>query len=72
MSTFIDEVELNDLGIILYRIVTDTDGKVSYRRISLVPGADLTGQPAEIVTMANDAWTPEVRAAYQAQAERMP
>ena len=41
----------------------------TFHRTSLTPGEDLTGQPAQVVAIANAAWTPEVIAAYQAQIE---
>ena len=49
------------------------DGKEiakTYHRWSFPPGSDLTGQPANVVAIANAAWTAEVVAAYEAaQAE---
>lgn len=60
----IDELTVNSLGIILYR--TGDGVTVPYHRVSLVPGADLTGQPDEVVALAAQTWTPEVCAAYQA------
>jgi hypothetical protein len=38
----------------------------TYHRTSLTPGQDLTGQPAQVVAIANTVWTAEVIAAYQA------
>jgi hypothetical protein len=38
----------------------------TYHRSSLTPGQDLTGQPAQVVAIANTVWTPEVISAYQA------
>jgi hypothetical protein len=59
-------------GIILYREATKIieDGvelTKTYHRSSLTPGQDLTGQPAQVVAIANTVWTDEVIAAYQAQ-----
>ena len=34
---------------------------------TLVPGDDLTGQPVEVVNIANALWTPAVVAAYKAE-----
>jgi hypothetical protein len=34
-------------------------------RYTIPPGGDLTGQPQEIVDIAEEAWTPEVVAAYR-------
>jgi hypothetical protein len=47
------------------------DGEVvkafTFRRYCLPPGSDLTGQPEQVISIANAVWTPEVIAAYQAQ-----
>jgi hypothetical protein len=39
----------------------------TYRRYCLVPGDDLTGQPEQVVKIANAVWTPDVIAAYKQQ-----
>ena len=39
----------------------------TYRRYCLTPGSDLTGQPDQVVTIANAIWTAECIAAYQQQ-----
>ncbi len=38
----------------------------TFRRYCLVPGSDITGQPPEVVKIANALWTPESIAAYNA------
>lgn len=38
----------------------------TFRRYVLPPGSDLTGQPEQVVAIANAIWTPEAIAAYQA------
>ncbi|NBS68632.1 hypothetical protein EBT31_06915 [bacterium] len=38
----------------------------TYNRYCLAPGADLTGQPEQVVAIANAIWTPEAIAAYNA------
>jgi len=38
----------------------------TYRRYCLTPGSDLTGQPEQVVAIANAVWTPEAIAAYAA------
>ena len=38
----------------------------TYNRYCLAPGADLTGQPEQVVKIANAVWTPEAIAAYNA------
>jgi len=70
----IDQITIQENGIILYREATRIieDGKEltkTYHRTSLTPGQDLTGQPANVVAIANVVWTPEVIAAYEAQLE---
>jgi hypothetical protein len=38
----------------------------TFFRYCLAPGSDLTGQPPEVVKIANAIWTPEAIAAYNA------
>ena len=71
-ETVVDQITVTENGIVLYREATRIieDGKVltqTYHRTSLTPGQDLDGQPANVVAIAQVAWTPEVIAAYQAQ-----
>jgi DNA-binding transcriptional LysR family regulator len=74
-ETVVDQVTVTENGTILYREATRIieDGvqlTQTYHRTSLTPGQDLTGQPANVVAIAQVAWTPQVIAAYQAaQAE---
>jgi len=70
----IDKIEVLELGHIQVRQITRIveDGKelsASYHRWALDPGADLTGQDAKVVAIANAIWTAEVVAAYKAQQE---
>ena len=67
----IDQITVIEDGTVLYREATKIieDGvelTKTYHRSSLTPGQDLTGQPAQVVAIANTVWTPEVIAAYQA------
>lgn len=39
--------------------------KMVYRRYTLSPGDSLDGQPDEVVTIANRAWTPQVIEAFK-------
>lgn len=41
----------------------------TFRRYFLIPGSDLTGQPAQVVAVANAVWTPQVIVAYNASVE---
>jgi hypothetical protein len=74
-STAVDQITVNENGIVLYREVTRVveDGieiAKTYHRTSLTPGQDLTGQQANVAAICNVAWTPEVISAYEAaQAE---
>ena len=74
-ETVVDKIEVTENGIILYREATrimEDGNQISqtYHRTSLTPGQDLTGQPANVVAIAQAAWTAEVVAAYEAaQAE---
>jgi hypothetical protein len=70
----VDQITVTENGIILYREATKIieDGvelTKTYHRTSLTPGQDLTGQPANVVAIANTVWTSEVIAAYQEQQE---
>jgi hypothetical protein len=70
-ETVIDQITVNENGIILYREATRImeDGvqlSQTYHRSSLTPAQDLTGVPANVAAICNAAWTPEVIAAYQA------
>ena len=75
-TTVIDQVTVQENGIILYREATSflENGVAitkTFHRNSLTPGQDLTGVPANVVAHCNTAWTAEVVAAYKAaQAER--
>jgi hypothetical protein len=67
----IDQITVTENGIILYREATKIieDGKEltkTYHRTSLTPGQDLTGQPANVVAIANTVWTSAVVDAYNA------
>jgi DNA-binding transcriptional LysR family regulator len=74
-QTVVDQITVTENGTVLYREATRIieDGvqlTQTYHRTSLTPGQDLTGQPANVVAIAQAAWTPQVIAAYQAaQAE---
>jgi hypothetical protein len=71
-TTTIDQITVNENGIVLYREATRfmEDGNQlsqTYHRSSLTPGQDLTGIPANVVAICNLTWTADVVAAYQAQ-----
>jgi hypothetical protein len=71
-ETVVDQITVTENGIVLYREATRImeDGvqlSQTYHRTSLTPGQDLAGQPANVASICNVAWTPEVIAAYEAQ-----
>ena len=71
-NKIIDQITVTENGTVLYREATSIleDGKEigkTYHRTSLIPGQNLTGQPENVVAIANSAWTNEVISAYQAQ-----
>ena len=71
-TTVVDQVTVTENGTVLYREATRImeDGvelSQTFHRTSLIPGQDLTGQPANVVAHCNVAWTAEVISAYQAQ-----
>jgi DNA-binding transcriptional LysR family regulator len=73
-QTVVDQITVTENGTVLYReaarIIEDgVQLTQTYHRTSLTPGQDLTGQPANVVAIANAAWTPQVIAAYQAAQE---
>ena len=68
----IDQITVTENGTVLFREATRIlkDGEQiaqTFHRTSLTPGQDLAGQPANVVAIAQAAWTSEVVAAYQAQ-----
>lgn len=69
----IDQITVTENGVVLFREATRIleDGvelSKTYHRSSLQPGQDISGVPANVQAICNVAWTPEVVAAYQAQA----
>jgi archaellum component FlaF (FlaF/FlaG flagellin family) len=69
----IDQITVTENGVVLYREATSIleDGvelSKTYHRSSLTPGQDISAVPANVQAICNAAWTPEVVAAYQAQA----
>jgi hypothetical protein len=71
-ETVVDQITVTENGIVLYREATrimedGTQLSQTFHRTSLIPGQDLTGQPANVAAICNLTWTPEVISAYQAQ-----
>jgi hypothetical protein len=72
-STVVDQITVTENGVVLFREATRIfeDGvelSKTYHRSSVTPGQDISGVPANVQAICNAAWTPEVVAAYQAQA----
>jgi hypothetical protein len=72
----IDTITVTENGTILYREATRIlkDGEQiaqTYHRSSLAPASDLTDVPANVVAIANAAWTPDVVTAYQEQVAKV-
>jgi hypothetical protein len=71
--TVISLFEVTPNGTIQVRLANQIlDGETvkaqTFHRYCLAPGSDLTGQPDQVVAIANAVWTPEVVTAYEAQA----
>ena len=69
-NSTIDQITIETNGVILIRtsnIIMDGDKEIAqaYSRASLAPNQDLTGQPTNVVAIANLIWTPEIVSAYQ-------
>ncbi len=64
------QVNQNNSLFVTTGVDYDSDGAVVGSEITsqytLVPGDDLTGQPTEVVNIANALWTPAVVEAYKA------
>jgi hypothetical protein len=72
----IDQITVTENGTILYREATRIikDGEQiaqTYHRSSLAPASDLTDVPANVVAIANVAWTTDVVTAYQEQVAKV-
>jgi hypothetical protein len=72
----IDTITVTENGTILYREATRIlkDGEQiaqTYHRSSLAPASDLTDVPANVVAIANVAWTTDVVTAYQEQVAKV-
>jgi len=70
--TILSLVEVTPNGTVQVRLANQIlDGDAvkaqTFHRYCLAPGCDLTGQPDQVVAIANAVWTPEVVAAYEAQ-----
>jgi len=63
------QVNQNNSLFVTTGIDYDSNGAIVGSEITaqytLVPGDDLTGQPTEVVNIANALWTPAVVAAYK-------
>ena len=80
-NTSIDRIEVIEHGFIQVRQATviERDGDFvsrTFHRWVLNPDSDISGQEQKVQDIANAAWTPEVRQAYETfkaeQAARLP
>jgi hypothetical protein len=70
-KTLIDQILVADLGVVTVRQsrVIESDGVEVARvvhRTSLMPGQDVSAQPANVQSICAAAWTPAVIAAHKA------
>ena len=78
--TEIDQIEVKDWNIqVRQATIIERDGEFvsrTFHRWVLTPDSDISGQEQKVQDIANAAWTPEVKTAYEAfkakQAKRMP
>lgn len=73
----IDQITVVENGIVMFREATriTKDGvqiAETFHRGSLVPGQDISDQPANVVAICNAAWTQEVIDAYNTQMAAQP
>ncbi len=66
----IDQTTVTDTGLLMIRektVIMDNGVEISssFHRSILEPGDDLTNQPANVVTIAQAVWTPEIISAYK-------
>jgi hypothetical protein len=71
-TTSVDQITIEANGIVLYRELTRIleDGaeiSAAYHRISLAPGQDLAGVPANVAAVCGVVWTEDIVAAYLEQ-----
>jgi hypothetical protein len=69
-NTIIDRIEVVEMGIVQVRQATviERDGQFvskTFHRWVLTPDSDISGQEQKVQDIANAAWTPEVKAAYE-------
>jgi len=66
----IDQIAVNENGLVMLRektVVLDNGKEIAttFHRSILEPEDDLTGQPSNVVAIAQASWTPEIIAAYK-------
>jgi hypothetical protein len=80
-NTSVDQIEVvNDWNIqVRQATIIERDGEFvsrTFHRWVLTPDSDISGQEQKVKDIANAAWTPEVRQAYETfkaeQAARLP
>jgi hypothetical protein len=71
----VDQITVTENGTVLVREVTRImeDGveiSKQYHRSSFAPASDVSAQPKNVQAICATAWTPEVIAAYEVQAQK--
>ena len=62
-------VQVRQDNLIVDDATDDIRSRGNFHRYVLSPGADLSGQPDEVLAIANAVWTDEIKAAYAANVE---
>jgi len=62
-------VQVRQDNLIVDDATDDIRSRGNFHRYVLSPGADLSGQPDEVLAIANAVWTDEIKAAYAAHVE---
>jgi len=62
-------VQVRQDNLIVDDDTDDVRSRGNYHRYVLAPGADLSGQPADVAAIANAVWTDEIKSAYAAHVE---
>jgi len=62
-------VQVRQDNLIVDDVTDEIKSRGNFHRYVLSPGADLSGQPADVAAIANAVWTDEIKAAYAAHVE---
>ena len=62
-------VQVRQDNLIVDDVTDEIKSRGNFHRYVLSPGADLSGQPADVSAIADAVWTDEIKAAYAAHVE---